>query len=147
MYLEEYTIGMEWKTEPVTISREELLDFTMKYDPHPIHFDDEYAKNTRFKEIIAPGVLTYMAVWGPFMKLNPFGDELVAGKATKMEWLRPVYAGDSLTGRFWVSKTTETSATKGIVEIQIEIHNQEGAQVLSGYTEGVMQRRPTVLAE
>ena len=72
MYLEEYTIGMEWKTEPVTISREELLDFTMKYDPHPIHFDDEYAKNTRFKEIIAPGVLTYMAVWGPFMKLNPF---------------------------------------------------------------------------
>ena len=58
-----------------------------------------------------------------------------------MEWLRPVYAGDSLTGRFWVSKTTETSASKGIVEIQIEIHNQEGQLVLTGYTEGVMTRK------
>lgn len=141
MYLEDYTIGTEWKTEPVSISREELLDFTMKYDPHPIHFDDEYAKHTRFKEIIAPGVLTYMAVWSPFMAQNPFGEELVAGKATKMEWLRPVYAGDSLTGRFWVSKTTCTSATKGIVEIQIEIHNQADQLVLTGYTQGVMRRR------
>ena len=35
MYLEEYTVGLEWKTEPVTISREELLDFTMRLlGPH-----------------------------------------------------------------------------------------------------------------
>lgn len=143
MYLEDYTIGMEWKTEPVTIGREELVDFTMKYDPHPIHFDDEYAKHTRFKEIIAPGALTYLVVWSPFMKLNPFGDELVAGKSTKMEWHLPVYAEDQLTGRFWVSKKEPFGRGKGLLEIQIEIHNQEGKRVLSGFTEAVMQCRPT----
>ena len=143
MYLEDYTIGMEWKTEPVTIGREELVDFTMKYDPHPIHFDDEYAKTTRFKEIIAPGALTYLVVWSPFMKLNPFGDELVAGKSTKMEWHLPVYAGERLSGRFWVSKVEPLGRGKGLLEIQIEIHNQEGKRVLSGLTEAVMQCRPT----
>lgn len=143
MYLEDYTIGMEWKTEPVTIGREELVDFTMRYDPHPIHFDDEYAKTTRFKEIIAPGALTYLVVWSPFMKLNPFGDELVAGKSTKMEWHLPVYAEDQLTGRFWVSKVEPLGRGKGLLEIQIEIHNQEGKRVLSGFTEAVMQCRPT----
>ena len=143
MYLEDYTIGMEWKTEPVTIGREELVDFTMKYDPHPIHFDDEYAKHTRFKEIIAPGALTYLVVWSPFMKLNPFGDELVAGKSTKMEWHLPVYAGERLSGRFWVSKVEPLGRGKGLLEIQIEIHNQEGKRVLSGLTEAVMQCRPT----
>ncbi|MBO5125282.1 MAG: MaoC family dehydratase N-terminal domain-containing protein [Spirochaetaceae bacterium] len=143
MYLEDYTIGMEWKTEPVTIGREELVDFTMKYDPHPIHFDDEYAKHTRFKEIIAPGALTYLVVWSPFMKLNPFGDELVAGKSTKMEWHLPVYAGERLSGRFWVSKVEPLGRGKGLLEIQIEIHNQEGKRVLSGFTEAVMQCRPT----
>lgn len=141
MYLEDYTIGMEWKTEPVTIGREELVDFTMKYDPHPIHFDDEYAKHTRFKEIIAPGVLTYLVVWGPFMKMDPFGDELVAGKSTKMEWHLPVYAGERLSGRFWVSKVEPRGASKGIVEIQIEIRNQDDKVVLTGLTEGVMRRR------
>ena len=143
MYLEDYTSGMEWKTEPVTIGREELVDFTMKYDPHPIHFDDEYAKHTRFKEIIAPGALTYLVVWSPFMKLNPFGDELVAGKSTKMEWHLPVYAGERLSGRFWVSKVEPLGRGKGLLEIQIEIHNQEGKRVLSGFTEAVMQCRPT----
>ncbi|MBR2463776.1 MAG: MaoC family dehydratase N-terminal domain-containing protein [Spirochaetaceae bacterium] len=143
MYLEDYTIGMEWKTEPVTIGREELVDFTMRYDPHPIHFDDEYAKTTRFKEIIAPGALTYLVVWSPFMKLNPFGDELVAGKSTKMEWHLPVYAGERLSGRFWVSKVEPLGRGKGLLEIQIEIHNQEGKRVLSGFTEAVMQCRPT----
>ena len=143
MYLEDYTIGMEWKTEPVTIGREELVDFTMRYDPHPIHFDDEYAKTTRFKEIIALGALTYLVVWSPFMKLNPFGDELVAGKSTKMEWHLPVYAGERLSGRFWVSKVEPLGRGKGLLEIQIEIHNQEGKRVLSGFTEAVMQCRPT----
>lgn len=143
MYLEDYPIDMEWKTEPVTIGREELVDFTMKYDPHPIHFDDEYAKHTRFKEIIAPGALTYLVVWSPFMKLNPFGDELVAGKSTKMEWHLPVYAEDQLTDRFWVSKKEPLGRGKGLLEIQIEIHNQEGKRVLSGFTEAVMQCRPT----
>lgn len=142
MYLEDYTIGMEWKTEPVAIGREELVDFTMKYDPHPIHFDDEYAKNTRFKEIIAPGALTYLAVWGPFMKLNPYGDEIVAGKSTKMEWHLPVYADEKLSGRFWVSKAEPTSNSKGLLEIQIEIKNQDDKVVLTGYTEVVMERRP-----
>lgn len=143
MYLEDYTIGMEWKTESVTISREELLDFTMKYDQHPIHFDDDYAKNTRFKEIIAPGALTYLAVWGPFMKQDPFGDELVAGKSTKMEWHLPVYAEERLSGRFWVSRIEPRGSSKGIVEIQIEIKNQDDKVVLTGLTEGVMQRRGT----
>ena len=72
---------------------------------------------------------------------SAFGEELVTGKSTKMEWHLPVYAGERLSGRFWVSKVEPRGASKGIVEIQIEIRNQDDKVVLTGLTEGVMRRR------
>lgn len=50
-------------------------------------------KNTQrppFEQLIAPGVMSFMAVWAKYLEVDFFGEELLAGKSTKIEWIKPV---------------------------------------------------------
>lgn len=70
-----------------------------------------------------------------------FGGELLAGKSTKIEWLKPVYADDVLTGRAVVTRTEKRNAENGLVEISIEADNQHGELVLTDVTEAIVKCR------
>lgn len=141
MYLDEIYEGWEREIPGVTIDRERMLDFARLYDPIPLHTDEEYAKGTRFGALIAPGVMSFMAVWAKFVEDDVFGEQLVAGKSTKIEWFKPVYAGDTLTGRARISRITRRNAYNGIAEITIDVYNQHGERVLCDVTESVVAYR------
>lgn len=139
MYLDELKIGMEIELAPVKITKERMLDFARIYDPLPLHCDEEYAKTTRFGQLVAPGVMTFMSVWAQFVKVDIFGDELIAGKSTKIEWFKPVFADDTLYGKARISNITRRNAHNGIAEVTIEIRNQHGELVTSDVTEYVVK--------
>ena len=139
MYFEEFYIGMTADTAPATIEKEKMTAFAREYDNIPLHTDEEYAKKTPFGGIIAPGVMSFMSVWAKFLELDLFGDELLAGKSTKIEWHRPVYAGDVLTGKAAVTGLTRRNKRNGLVEITIEVYNQKGELVLTDVTEAVIK--------
>ena len=141
MYLDELKIGMEIELVPVTITKERMLDFARIYDPLPLHSDEEYAKTTRFGQLVAPGVMTFMSVWAQFVRVDLFGDALIAGKSTKIEWFKPVFAGDTLHGTARISNITRRNAHNGIAEITIEIRNQHGELVTVDVTEYVVKYR------
>lgn len=141
MYLDEIHEGWEREIPGVAIDRERMLDFARQYDPIPLHTDEEYAKGTRFGALIAPGVMSFMAVWAKFVECDVFGQQLVAGKSTKIEWFRPVYAGDTLTGRARISRITRRNAYNGIAEITIDVYNQHGERVLMDVTESIVEYR------
>ncbi len=141
MYFEEFRLGMFVETEPVLIEEEKMLAFAREYDWLPIHTDPAYAEKTHFGKLIAPGVFTYMAVWTKYLKVDMVGDALLVGKSTKMEWLKPVYAGDVLTGKMTVTKLTRRSERNGILETGTEIRNQDGELVLTAVTEAVVKCR------
>ena len=82
-----------------------------------------------------------MAVWAKFVEDDVFGEQLVAGKSTKIEWFRPVYAGDTLTGRARISRITRRNAYNGIAEITIDVFNQHGERVLTDVTESIVKYR------
>ena len=82
-----------------------------------------------------------MAVWANYLKVDFFAEELLAGKTTKIEWLKPVFAGDVLTGKATVTKVTERNAKNGLVEMTIEVKNQHGDTVITDVTEAVVKRR------
>lgn len=139
MYLDDLKIGMEIELAPVTITKERMLDFARIYDPLPLHSDEEYAKTTRFGRLVAPGVMSFMSVWAEFVKADLFGDELIAGKSTKIEWFKPVFADDTLFGKARISNITRRNAHNGIAEISIEIRNQHGELVTGDVTEYVVK--------
>ena len=78
MYLDDLKLNTEINLPEVTISKERMLEFAQIYDPLPLHCDEEYAKTTRFGQLVAPGVMTFMTVWAEIVKTDLFGDELIS---------------------------------------------------------------------
>lgn len=141
MYLDDLHVGMEVDVPEVTIDRERMMEFARLYDPIPLHLDEDYARGTKFGGLIAPGVMTFMSVWAEFVKLNMFGEELIAGKSTKIEWFKPVYAGDTLRGKARISAVSRRNAYNGICEVTVDVYNQYGERVLSDVTESIVKYR------
>ena len=141
MYLDDIQLNMEMDIPEVVIDQQRMMEFARLYDPIPLHMDEEYAKNTRFGRLIAPGVMSFMAVWAEFVKLNLFGEELIAGKSTKIEWFKPVYAGDVLKGKARVSDIVRRNAYNGIAVVTVDVYNQHGERVLTDVTESVVKYR------
>ncbi len=141
MYFDDIKIGMAVDISPAVIEKEKMLDFAINYDNIPLHTDEEYAKSTHFGRLIAPGVMSFMAVWAKYLEVDFFGEELLAGKSTKIEWLKPVFAEDVLTGKATVTGLTKRSEKNGIVEVTIEAYNQNGELVLTDITEAIVKCR------
>jgi len=141
MYFEDLKLGMTMDTTPVTIEKERMMEFARLYDPIPLHLDEAYAKQTPFGDLIAPGVMSFMSVWARYLEADFFGSELLAGKSTKIEWIKPVYAGDVLTGRVTLTKLVRRNARNGLAEVTVEICNQHGQLVIMDVTESIVKCR------
>lgn len=141
MYLEDLEIGMTVKTAEVVIDKKKMMDFAAEYDPVPIHTDEEYAKKSRFGKLIAPGVMSFMAVWAKYIEVDFFGEQLVAGRSTKIEWLKPVFAGDILRGEARITAISPRNPYNGIVQLTMAIYNGENEQVMSSVVEAVVERK------
>lgn len=142
MYFDDLKIGMTVDTAPATIKKEKMLDFARDYDNIPLHTDEEYAKSTPFGKLIAPGVMSFMSVWAKYLEVDFFGEELIAGKSTKIEWLKPVFADDVLTGKATITNLIKRNAKNGLVEVTVEAYNQDGVLVLTDTTEAVVKCKP-----
>lgn len=141
MYFEEIKLHTMIELEPVVIHKDKMLAFARDYDNIPLHTDEEYAKHTPFGKLIAPGVMSFMSVWAKYLEVDLFGEELLAGKSTKIEWMRPVFAEDVLSASAEVSGKIERNPKNGIVELTISAYNQNGELVLTDVTEAIVKRK------
>lgn len=142
MYFEDIELGRKIELKPVKIEKERMMEFARLYDNIPLHTDEEYAKRTPFGNLIAPGVMSFMSVWNKFHEVNFFSEELIAGLSTAMEWHKPVYADDELTGIVEITGKTKRNAKNGIVEVTVKVYNQNGIHVLTDVTESVVKCKP-----
>ena len=139
MYFDDIKLGMTVQIAPAVIEKEKMLAFARTYDNIPLHTDEEYAKASPFGALIAPGVMSFMSVWAKYLEVDLCGKELLAGKSTKIEWMKPVYAEDVLTGKGVITRLEKRNAKNGIVEISIEAYNQKGELVLTNVTEAIVK--------
>lgn len=142
MYFDELKLGMTVDTAPAVIEKEKMMAFARDYDNIPLHTDEEYAQNTPFGTLIAPGVMSFMSVWAKYLEVDFFGVALLAGKSTKIEWMKPVFAGDVLTGKATITNLAKRNPRNGLVEVTVEAYNQNGALVLTGVTEAIVKCKP-----
>lgn len=139
MYFDDIKIGMKRELEKTAIDKLPMIEFAKKYDNIPLHTDEEYAKNTPFKKLIAPGMYSFLEIWVKYLEVDFFGEELLAGKSTKIEWHKPVFADDVLSGVATVTNTIKRNDKNGIVEVSMEIFNQENVLVMTSVTEAVVK--------
>src|SRR6478672_8705185 len=90
-------------------------------DHNPIHLDDNFAKNTRFGQRIAHGMLS-----GAFISAvlgNEFGDLRIVYLSQTMRFTTPTFIGDTNTTPARVRAIRED---KGIVILDTECKKQTG---------------------
>ena len=141
MYFDDLKLGMSVEIAPAVIEKQKMMDFAYTYDNIPLHTDEEYAKASPFGGLIAPGVMSFMSVWVKYLEVDFIGKELLAGKSTKIEWHKPVYAEDVLYSTATITNLAQRSTRNGIAEITIEAYNQNGVHVLSNVTEAIVKCR------
>ena len=139
MYFDDLKIGMTAEISPAVKEKEKMIAFARDYDNIPLHTVEEYAKTTPFGKLIAPGVMSFMSVWAKYLEVDFFGKELLAGKSSRIEWLKPVYADDVLTGKATLTNLTRRNEKNGIVEVTIDAYNQNGELVLTNITEAIVK--------
>ena len=142
MYLEDIKPGSELTVENIVIRKDAMLDFARKYDPVKIHTDEDFAKLSRFGDLIAPGMLSFLSVWGQYVELDFAGEDLIAGKSTAVEWMKPVLADDVLRGVARVTGIAFRNDFNGIMTVTIDVFNQKDEKVLTSVVESIVKRRP-----
>ncbi len=93
------------------------------WDVNPLHTDEVYARATRFKQRIVPGLLTASLV------THLGGLWAFMANEIRFEFLAPVYVGDTITA---VAEVTEVKPDNGFVRLKVKCTNAAGVEVLRG---------------
>ena len=96
-WFDDLKVGMRFKSEEVTVSKEDIIRFAREYDPQPFHLDDEAAKKTMLGGLAASGWHTAAIAMRLAAECRPFGPHPLFGAGVDdLRWLKPVRPGDTL---------------------------------------------------
>ncbi len=142
-YFEDFQLGEKFHTRAKTITDAHFLFFAgLTGDNHPIHYDDEYAKTTRFGKRVAHGLLvTAMNAAGASTLSPHLEGSVVAFVEQSARFLKPVLIGDTITPELEVSELVPKTDT-GLLRLSTRITNQRGETVLEGMHAYLIKKRP-----
>lgn len=143
-YWEDFETGTLETYGAYRVTEAEIIEFGRAFDPLPFHIDPEAAKDSPYGALTAPGLLTCSI----FMRL--LVDHLLSDAASlgspgvdSVRWLKPVYAGDTLSLRQEAlsKRVLESRPEMGLVKNRFEVLNQNGETVCEIASNGLFRRR------
>ena len=144
-YTEDYNAGDVFDLGTYDVTREEIIEFSRKYDPFPFHLDDQAAQATVFGGIISSGWLTAL-VWLRLMHKTFLCHETTLGSPghEEMIWPTPVRPGDRLSGQVEImeSRVSTSKPDLGFVRYTSKLSNQEGEEVFVTTSTMIVKPRP-----
>lgn len=143
-YLEEFSAGQVFDTEPVTLSEADIIAFADRYDPQVMHTDPLGAKDTAYGGLIASGHQTIGTAFAQFVRIGVFAGSSLGGPAMdEVRWAAPVRPGDTLVTTAEVLEVRESQSRpdRGIVRIQFRTHVGE-TEVSKFQTTTFVRRQP-----
>jgi len=113
-----------------TITESDLSHFiAITGDTNPLHVDQSFAEQTFFGQRIAHGMLS-ASLFSTLVGMHIPGTGAIF-KSQTLEFLRPVFIGDSLCAWFEI---TAIDPEEERIEIKSWIENQDGKIVIEGQT-------------
>lgn len=144
-YFEDFVVGDVIDLgSSAPVSEDDIVAFARQWDPQPFHVDPERARESIFGGLIASGwhtgaIAMRMVVDRILSRSHSQGSPGV----DEIRFLRPVRAGDVLSGRYTVVEASP-SATRprlGKVRSRVELFNQRGELVMTWRAMGFFDRR------
>jgi 3-hydroxybutyryl-CoA dehydratase len=145
LFLEDFTTGQRFEGEPKTISEADFTLFgELTGDRHPIHYDAEYAKTTRFGRPVVHGLhLMALTALGATDLSDCLEASMIALIEQSCRFLRPVFAGMILRSELVVTETVRTTGKdQGKLRFRVRLLDNEETVTLDGHHLYLMRCRP-----
>jgi acyl dehydratase len=134
LFFDDLRVGEVFRSPSRTVGDAHFLFFAgMTGDNHPIHYDDAYARTTRFGARVAHGLLVMgMTALGASPLSHRLEAAMVAFVEQGCRFLKPVLVGDTVRPQFEVA-ALERKGDRGLVRLAIRVTNQRDELVLEGH--------------
>ena len=124
-------VGCAFPLGPYELTRDELIAFAEEFDPQPFHLDEDVANSSVLGGLSASGwhtssILMRMICDALFLKLEAIGSSSIE----EMKWLKPVYAGEVLSGTLTITdkRRSNSKPNTGIINFDATLNNAAGEQ-------------------
>jgi acyl dehydratase len=144
-YLEDFEEGAtykHWPAKTVTEADHHLFCLvTMNH--HPLHINDEYARQSQQGRNVVVGTLVYSLALG--MSVADISGKAIANLATEeLSHPAPVFHGDTLYAQSEVLEVrpSQSKPDRGIVRVKTDVYNQRSELVATFKRAVLVPRRP-----
>ena len=143
-YFEDFAVGDRFKSPSRTLTDAHFLFFAgVTGDNHPLHYDVEYAKKTRFGRPLAHGLLLASLTAVGTSTLGPIiEDSIVAFVEQTTRFRAPAFVGDTVYPEHEVV-SLERRRSAGLLTLRVAVKNQRGETVLEGEHKYLIAYRPS----
>jgi len=143
-YFEDFAVGDRFKSPSRTLTDAHFLFFAgVTGDNHPLHYDVEYAKKTRFGRPLAHGLLLASLTAVGTSTLGPIiEDSIVAFVEQTTRFRAPAFVGDTVYPEHEVVGL-ERRRSAGLLTLRVAVKNQRGETVLEGEHKYLIAYRPS----
>jgi acyl dehydratase len=142
-WFEDFAVGERFESPSKTLTDAHFLFFSgLTGDAHPLHYDDEYAKGTRFGRRLAHGLLlTSMTAVGASTLSPLIEGSIVAFVEQTTRVLGPAFIGDTIKPEHEIV-ALDRKRSAGLLTLRVTLTNQRGETILDGQHKYLIAYRP-----
>lgn len=142
-WFEDFKVGDRFLSPSKTLTDAHFMFFAgMTGDAHPLHYDDEYAKKTRFGRRLAHGLLlTSMTAVGASSLAAMIEESIVAFVEQTTRFKGPAFIGDTIKPEHEIV-ALERKRSAGLLTLRVTLTNQRGETILEGEHRYLIAYRP-----
>jgi acyl dehydratase len=144
-WLDDMKVGAVYPGADKPVTEADFLAFaTMTGDDHPIHYDEAYAKRSRFGGRVAHGLLLMAhTALGASVLTRHLEDSMIAFVGQDCRFLKPVLVGDHVRAELEVAEVAPKPGRDfGLLRFKVRLINQRGEIVLDGHHSYLFRCRP-----
>lgn len=144
LYAENLRPGAVFDLGSAKVSKEEILDFGHRFDPLPLHTDEDAATGSRFGGLIASGFHTAAILQRLVVDTVFSRAAVIAGREISYLRMRaPVRPGDVLHGNMEIVEIRPRDDGTAVVRSRGTLTNSTGTVVMEVQGETLWEHRPT----
>lgn len=133
MKLNQFTVGQEFVTKSLKLTKKNMMEFAKEYDPQYMHLDEGKANEGMFNRIIASGIQTLAISFKLWVEEGKYVEDVIAGtRMNNIKFISTVYPDDELHTIVKVIDKKERKNEAGILTVTLSTFNDKQEIVFKG---------------
>ena len=142
-YFDDLKTGDRFKSEPLSVTVKEVVEFAHKFDPQMLYLSRRRAERSIFKGLIASGWHTAAMSMRLFVKTLNFAEGAIGLGVDELRWPNAVRPGDVVTVETEIIdvRSSRSRPGYGIIRLRNVTTNQRGEVVQTMLASAMVPRR------